>query len=115
MQRIRLKGNHFYKVERGATSVIRLSKLTPNLGAAVLYCDELPRGEDEIKIVIQRVTVMHFEELNAFDVSTTGFRSLEELREQLQVFYDRKLKDRDTVKVISFFLYKSEDKKQNEQ
>lgn len=113
MQKIKLKGNHFYKIMRGARSVVRSSKLTPELGEASLICDNVP--PNEIKIIINKVMIVKFEDLNHFDVKDTGFKSLSELREELQIFYQRKIKDRDTVRVVSFFLYENEEDKKDEQ
>lgn len=108
MQKIRLKGNHFYNVMRGAGLVVRLSKKTPELGEAVLYCENVP--PHEINVIINCVRVIHFENLNAFDVMRSGFKSLEHLRHELQEFYGREIDQRTPVKVIEFFKDKDKDK-----
>lgn len=101
MQRFRLKGNHFDKVLKGATAIVRVSKNTPNLEESVLYCDLVPPYE--IKVVIEKVSVIHFETINPFELARTGFKSVENLRHELQLQYGHDINDRDVVRVVEFF------------
>lgn len=111
MQKINLKGNHLYRVERGATSIVRLSNLTPELGPAILYCKDLSKSE-EIQIIIEQIKITRFEYLNSLDIGNAGFRSLKHLREELETFYNRTIKPSDPVKLIHFFINKDLDYEQ---
>ena len=106
MQRIRLKGDHFDKVLRGATALVRVSNKTPDLGEAVIYCENVP--PHEIKIIIERVTILHFEDLNPFEIGKTKFKSNIWLRKALESFYEFDIHPRQPVRLIEFF----EDKEQ---
>lgn len=101
MQRIRLKGDHFDKVLRGAGAVIRISKKTPDLGEAVLWCENVPPYE--VKVIIDRITILPWETLNPYDIGKTGFKGTGILREALESFYDIKIEPRQTVRMIEFF------------
>lgn len=106
MQRIRTKGDHFDKVLRGATALVRVSNKTPDLGEAVIYCENVPPYE--LNIVIERVTILHFEDLNPFEIGKTKFKSNIWLRKALESFYEFDIHPRQPVRLIEFFLDKDE-------
>lgn len=101
MQRIRTKGDHFDKVLRGATAVVRISNKTPDLGEAVIFCENVP--PHEIKIIIERVTILRFEDLNPFDIGKTKFKSNRQLHQALESFYEFDIHPRQPVRLIEFF------------
>lgn len=103
-QIIRLRGDHFDKVLRGASAVVRLSNKTPELGEAVFFCENVP--PHHLPIIIERVTILPFEALNPFDIGKTKFKTSRHLREGLELFYDRKIHPRQTVRLIEFFIDK---------
>lgn len=101
-QTFNLKGNHFYKVLKGATAIVRLGDKTPELREAVLCCSNVEPYQ--IPITIESVHVIHFETINPFEVQRTGFYSAEELRQELQKFYGVDIGDRDVIRLVNFFV-----------
>ncbi len=90
---------NYVKVEEGKRTTVRLGEKEYSLGEGAFTAEGLPCAD---KPVITDIRYTHFNKLTLQDALNDGFGSLDQLRQELQLCYGRRVSDFDVVTVVRF-------------